>query len=68
MHFFTGNHAIACFQAPEDYYELKIALGDIIKDVNDIIKDGTIKVNGNRVKVRIHLGGDYKVLDTSIMF
>ena len=45
----------------EDHETLKESLANIIKEVNGLVKDGEITVDGKTVKLEIFLGGDYKV-------
>ena len=57
----TGNHTIAVIKGKEDHETLKESLANIIKEVNGLVKDGEITVDGKTVKLEIFLGGDYKV-------
>ena len=38
-----------------------IAVAHVIQDVNDLVKDGHIIVDGQHVDLQFYLGGDYKV-------
>ena len=58
-----GNHAIAIVKAPEKYDTLKVALANVIRDVNALNDAGWIEVDGQRCNLEFFLGGDYKVLN-----
>ena len=58
----AGNHCIAIFKHTEDYNSLKIALQDIVKEVESL---ETIKVNDKDFKIIYYLGGDWKFLAMS---
>ena len=45
----------------EDYEVLKESLKNVIHDVNSLVNDGEIRVDGKTIKLNIYLGGDYKV-------
>ena len=45
----------------EDYNTLKECLANVINDVNSLIEDGEITVDGVTVGLDFFLGGDYKV-------
>jgi len=57
----TGNHTIAVIKGKEDHETLKESLANIVKDVNGLVEDGEITVDGKKVKLEFFLGGDYKV-------
>lgn len=63
----TGNHTIAVVKGKEEYEELKESLTNVINDVNSLIDDGGITVDGKTVKLEFYLGGDYKVNDSNII-
>ncbi|KXJ08155.1 hypothetical protein AC249_AIPGENE23436 [Exaiptasia diaphana] len=56
----SGNHTIAVVQTSEDYDTLKVSLSNVIKDVNDLEREGYIDVDGTKLKLDLFLGGDYK--------
>ncbi|KAJ7371103.1 hypothetical protein OS493_027791 [Desmophyllum pertusum] len=58
----SGNHTIAVVKAKEEYESLKESLANVLNDVNSLIKDGEITVDGQRVSLDFYLGGDYKFL------
>ena len=45
----------------EEYDTLKVSLSNIISDVNALIQEGSITVDGKKVNLDFYLGGDYKV-------
>jgi len=61
LRFNVGNHAVAAIKVPEEYEALRIALGNIRKEVNDLITKGVLEVGDRTVKVEFFLGGDYNV-------
>lgn len=65
MHFWLiilpGNHTIALIKGKEEHETLKRSLGNVIKDVNSLIEDKEITVDGSTVRLEFYLGGDYKV-------
>lgn len=57
----TGNHTIAVVKGKEEYDTLKESLGNVICDVNALIQEGGMMVDGQKVTLDFYLGGDYKV-------
>jgi len=57
--FNVGNHAVAAIKVPEE--ALQIALGNVRKEVNDLITKGVLEVGDRTAKVEFFLGGDFKV-------
>lgn len=55
----AGNHILAVFKQPESYDYLKLALVDIIREVEHLRE---IKVDGVTFKIMYYLGGDWKFL------
>ena len=45
----------------EDHDTLKESLANVIQDVNKLVKDGQINVDGQTVQLEFFLGGDYKM-------
>ena len=45
----------------EEYDTLKESLGNVICDVNSLIQEGGMMVDGQKVTLDFYLGGDYKV-------
>lgn len=52
---------MAIIKGSEPSEILQTSCARIFKDVNKIVKDGAIDVDGKNVPVEIYLGGDYKV-------
>jgi len=63
LFFVLGNHTIAVVKGPEDYSTLSDGLKNVIDAVNTLIDDGCLYIDGKRVNLHFHLGGDYKVCD-----
>lgn len=61
LKFLTGNHTIAIVKGKEDHECLKESLANVINDVNSLVKDRKITVDGKTVPLEFYLGGDYKV-------
>lgn len=57
----SGNHTIAVIKGKESYELLKTSCAKIFQDVNSIVRDGSVNVDGKNVPIEMHLGGDYKV-------
>ena len=55
----AGNHCIAIFKDTEDYESLKLALLDIVTEVDSL---NAIKVNDKDIQITYYLGGDWKFL------
>ena len=55
----AGNHILAVFKQPESYDCLKLALEDIIEEVNNLQE---IQVEDITFKITYYLGGDWKFL------
>ena len=58
---FLGNHTVAIIKGSESYEILQTSCARIFKDVNKIVKDRLIEVDGENIPVEMYLGGDYKV-------
>lgn len=63
---FTGNHTIAVVKGKEDHETLRESLANVIQDVNTLVNNGEINVDGQAVKLEFFLGGDYKVKNLSV--
>ncbi|KAJ7383407.1 hypothetical protein OS493_028083 [Desmophyllum pertusum] len=58
----SGNHTIAVVKGKEEHETLKSSLSNVIKDVNSLIDDGYMIIDGRKVSLEFYLGGDYKFL------
>ena len=58
-HSFEGNHPLAIFREQENYYSLKKALEDVVKDV---LEFKCIEVDGTSYDIVYYLGGNWKFL------
>lgn len=56
-----GNHTVAVIKGKESYELLQTSCARIFADVNRIVKDGKIEVDGKEIAIDMHLGGDNKV-------
>ena len=59
---FVGNHTIAVVKGKEEHETLKESLSNVIRDVNSLIDDGHMIIDGRKVSTEFFLGGDYKVI------
>ena len=57
----AATHTIAIVKEKEEHDALKASLANVISDVNSLVRDGFMVVDGREVKLAIYLGGDYKV-------
>ena len=57
---YTGNHTIAMVKGPEDYETLKTGLKYVRESVNELIEKSYMMINGKKVNLHFHFGGDYK--------
>ena len=57
-----GNRTIAVVNSREQYEILSSSLRVAIDDINTVIKQGKIDVDGSNIPVEMFLGGDYKFL------
>ena len=58
---FSGTHTIAAIKTAEYYSKLNLSLGNVIKDVNSLIEQGSLEIDNLKVNLEFFLGGDYKV-------
>ena len=56
-----GNHTVAIIKGQESYELLAKSCSKIFKQVNNLIKEKEITVNGMKIPVEIYMGGDHKV-------
>ena len=57
-----GNHTIAVVKGKEDYNTLQKCFGDVFRDINTVISEKKIEVNGTTINLEFFLGGDYKFI------
>ncbi|XP_078347604.1 uncharacterized protein LOC144632757 [Oculina patagonica] len=58
----SGNHTIALVKGHEEYGPLKEGLKNVCHSVNQLVEKGYIEIDGKKVNLHFHLGGDYKFL------
>ena len=69
MKCFIGNHAIRIVCGKECYYEsIAESFKEIFEEINKLIAEGGIEVDGERIQLEFYLGGDYKVANLCIIF
>ena len=57
-----GNRTLCIVNGPEKYDTLKSSMGSVINEINSVIKNGKLEVDGKEVPIEMFLGGDYKFL------
>ena len=57
-----SNRTVAIINGPEDYEILKGSLPLLFKEINELIRTGSILINNEHVKLEFFLGGDLKFL------
>jgi hypothetical protein len=57
-----SNRTVAIINGPEDYETLKGSLPLLFKEINELIRTGSILINNEHVKLEFFLGGDLKFL------
>lgn len=62
--FLSGTHTVAIVNGAEKYETIAKSFDDVFRDVNEIIKDGRITKEEEKVSVEIFLSGDYKVISS----
>lgn len=67
FHSLTGNHTIAVIKGQESYELLKSSCCQLFKSINKITRNGKINVDDYDIMVEMFLGGDYKVLELTII-
>lgn len=58
---FIGNHTFAVIRGAENYDLIEAGLKPVLKEINELIENKIIEVNGDIHELSIVLGGDYKV-------
>ncbi len=64
--FIIGNHSVAIIKGQECYELLERSCSKIFKQVNSLVENKTVTVNGAKIPVELYLGGDYKVNISSL--
>lgn len=54
-------HTIAMLKGGEQYTRMREGLAPVWEEINKLIDDKVVKVNGQDIPVQFYLGGDYKV-------
>ena len=57
-----GNRTIAVVNGTEDFDTLKNSFGSIFTEINTLIAQGYLEIDGKHVETEIFLGGDYKFI------
>lgn len=62
----TGNHTVGIISGSEDYDVLKAFCKDLFAEINELVNEGEIEVDGHKVPLDFYLSGDYKVRENII--
>ena len=62
----TGNHTVGIVSGSEDYDVLKASCKDLFAEINELVDEGEIEVDGHKVPLEFYLSGDYKVRENII--
>ncbi len=54
-------HTVAVLQGAEDYNHMSEGFAPILDEINDVIENNNVVLNGQNFKLEFFLGGDYKV-------
>ena len=57
-----GNRTVAVVTGTEDYHTLKKYFQDVFSDINEIVMETKVDVDGKTVNLELFLGGDYKCI------
>ena len=57
-----GNHTIAVVKGKEDYDLLRECFADVFRDINEVVTEKKIDLDGETVNLEFFLGGDYKFI------
>lgn len=60
--FIVGNHAFAILCGKECYESMAESFKEVFGEINKIISEGGIDVDGEKIQLEFFLGGDYKVV------
>ena len=61
LHYCVGNHTFAILRGAENYTLIKEGLRPIIDEINSLIEQKVVEVDGEIIELKFYLGGDYKV-------
>lgn len=61
LNHFIGTHTVAVAKGEESYKALKDGFSPVIKEINEVIEDPKITIEGITYDIKFVLGGDYKV-------
>ncbi len=56
-----GNHTIGIVSGGEDYNTLKVSFKELFNEINEMIEQAEIEVDGHKIPLEFYLSGDYKV-------
>ena len=59
----TGNHTFAAVKCSEKYESLSEALAPVLAEMNDLISERKIEVDGKTVTLNVLSGGDMKYVN-----
>ncbi|KAL9977700.1 hypothetical protein ACROYT_G015133 [Oculina patagonica] len=56
-----GNHTVGIVSGSEDYDVLKVSCKDLFAEINELVDEGEIEVDGHKIPLDFYLSGDYKL-------
>ena len=68
MSLFTGNHTFALIKGYEDYETLNTGFKNVRHAISKLVEQGYMEIDGNKVHLHFHLGGDYKVSEIHVLY
>ena len=66
--FLSGTHTVVIVNGAEKYETIAESCADVFRDVNEVIEDGHITIEEEKVPVEIFLSGDCKVIKLFIIY
>lgn len=60
--YITGVHTIAAIRGMEEYETLKEGFAPVVREINHLISNPFVEVNGCPVELKLYFSGDYKVV------
>ncbi len=60
-YFIIGNHTFAIVCGKECYESIATSFKEVLDEINQLIAEGAIKVDGKLIPLEFFLGCDYKV-------
>ena len=62
------NHTFALIKGYEDYETLNTGFKNVRYAISKLVEQGYMEIDGNKVHLHFHLGGDYKVSEIHVLY